>query len=288
MQGEVLSGEAMSNESMQEPNEIFRSLLKDVNSYPEEKMCVEALSVRLKRYSAQELVSVLGALYDFSNESPMVRKVKVLLIDPETLNNAIGEDGCKQAYTIAIDGGFKKVSRLFTDLPPHKVGPFGYDKEEEAKMEFITLGQRRAMAKSGVKNTLDRLLSDPDPIVVNSLLDNPRIIERDIVKIASKRPNSPHILRMLSTHRKWGKRYDIMKAIVSNPYSFPRISVALIDFMLTQDLKEVADDGMLHPQLKMSARELLEERTSLGVSDSAEEDDWSGWSGKPYKEDDEG
>lgn len=273
--------EAMSEETIQGQDEALRAVLKDVNSYPEDKMCIEALSVRLKRYSPEELVMVLASIYNLSNESPLVRRVKVLLVDPDTLSGALGEDGCKRAYLAAIESGCKKVSRLFTNLPPHKVGPFGYDKEEEARMEFITLGERRAMAKSGAKDTLDRLLSDPDPLVVMSLLDNPRMIERDIVKIASKRPNSPHILKQLSTHRKWSKRYLVIKAIVSNPYSFPRISVALVDFLLTQDLKDIANDGMLHPQLKMSARELLEERSFVGSDD---EDDWAGWSGEPYDE----
>ncbi len=267
----------MRNETMQDIDEALRGILKDVNSYPEEKMSVEALSVRLKIYPPEELVLVLSSLFDLSNESPHVRRLKVLLVDPDTLTGALGAKGCKRAYLVAIDKGLKKVSRLFTDLPPHKIGPFGYDKEEEAKMEFITLGQRRTMAKSGVKDTLDRLLSDPDPLVIMSLLDNPRIVERDVIKMASKRPNSPHILKQLATHRKWSKRYFVIKAIVSNPYSFPRISVALVEFMLTQDLREIAGDGMLHPQLKMSAEELLEERSFVSSSVSlADDDDWSG------------
>ena len=136
----------------------------------------------------------------------------------------------------------------------------GYSEEEEAKMEFVTLGERRAMAKTNVKDKLDRLLSDPDVMVINNLLNNPRLTEIEVLKIASKRPNSPKTLKTLATHRKWSKRYSVMKSLVMNPYTPPRISTGFLSFLLLQDLVEVVDNTTLHPQVRAGAEELIEEK----------------------------
>ncbi|MBI5048864.1 MAG: hypothetical protein HZB54_07950 [Deltaproteobacteria bacterium] len=127
-------------------------------------------------------------------------------------------------------------------------------------MEFITLGERRAISKGWIRDKLDRLLPDPDPIVIANNLNNPKITEKEIVKIASKRPNSPNILRLISTHKRWGARYVIKKALVQNPYTPPRISLGLLELLFSQDLKEVAKDGSLHPQVRLAAKERLEEK----------------------------
>ncbi len=238
---------------------ILRGLLRDIPSLPESKMRHNLLASRLKGLDAHEIATLFDMLYNTATNSFEARSLQGILVDPDALVEILGPRLFKQIYLASLELRLKKISRLFTDLPPQKTGIHGYDKEEEAKMEFITLGERRSMAKANVKDTLDRLLSDPDPMVIGNLLNNPRLTELEVMKIASKRPNSPKILKLLATHRKWSKRYRVMKAIIQNPYSPPRLSTGLLEFLLAQDLKEVASNKTLHPQVRMSADELLEE-----------------------------
>ena len=55
-------------------------------------------------------------------------------------------------------------------------------------------GHRRSMAKSNDKLVLDKVGYDQDPRVIRQLLLNSRMTERDIVKIAARRPNVPEVL----------------------------------------------------------------------------------------------
>jgi hypothetical protein len=239
-------------------------LLRDIQSLPEPRMRLHVVGKRLKGLEPEEVVRFMDLVYRSPSDVPGARAFQSLLVDPDELRDVIGEKKFRLTYRAAIELGFEKVSRLFTDLPAQKSGPFGYDKEEEAKMEFLTLGQRRAMAKGNIKDTLDRLLSDPDTVVVGNLLNNPRMTEVEVLKVASKRPNSPAILRHLSTHRKWSKRYPVIKALVQNPYTPTRIAIALLEFMLTSDLEGVSEDGTLHQQVVMGAKALLVERSGEG------------------------
>lgn len=244
---------------MENLRESVIKFLNDLVALPEEKMRIELLGRRLKGLPPPEAAQFLHILYSMPDDDS-VRKAKSVMVDPEDLRSAIGSDHYRRIYLASIDAGFRKVSRFFTDLPPHKHGPYGYDREEEAKMEFMTLGERRALSKGLLKDKLNRLLSDPDPIVVRNLLNNPKITEKEVLKIASKRPNSAHILKIIAMHRVWSKRYEVIKSLTLNPYSLPRVSIALLEALLTQDLKAISEDKTLHPQVRQSAKELVEER----------------------------
>ncbi len=239
---------------------ITARILSDLSALPEEKMRLDLLGRRLSALEPEDAAKLVDTVYKKGADDKEARRFRALLVNPEGLRKALGEDRHRSIYHASVKLGLRKVSRLFTDLPPRKTGVAGYEKEEEAKMEFITLGQRRAMSKSNVKDTIDRLLSDPDVMVVNNLLNNPRLTEKEVLKIASKRPNSAQILKLVSAHRVWSKRYEVKKALILNPYTPPRISIALLELMLTQDLKLIAEDKTLHSQVKLSAKDLLNER----------------------------
>ncbi len=240
------------------PTRPADAMIREIAALPEDDMRLTALGRRLAPMTPEDTAYFLDALY--RSEHPPARKARRAIVDPDTLRKALGHQRCKEVYLASLRLGLLKVSRLFTDLRPHRTGPAGYDKEEEAKMEMITLGQRRSLSKSGVKDTLDRLLSDPDPMVIGNILNNPRITEREALKIASKRPNSARILKLLACHRRWSKRYSVIKAVALNPYTQPRISIALLEELLTQDLRLVSTDNTVLPQVRHAAREIVSHR----------------------------
>lgn len=240
---------------------FIKRLVESLSSLPETRMKAYLLAQRLSLLEPEKAALVLDSIYRRAHV-PGLEVIKTVLVDPSGVLEALGEERKSLIYLASLQMGLKRVSWLFTNLPPYKVGLGGYDKEEEGEMELITLGERRAMAKGWIKDKLDRLLSDPDLKVISNLLDNPRMTEAEILKIASKRPNSPEILRLISTHRRWGFRYNIKKALVQNPYTPPRISMGLLEFLFVQDLKEIAGDGSLHPQVRDTAKGLLDKKGS--------------------------
>lgn len=241
---------------------FVKKLVQDISSLPEHDMRVQLLCRRLAGLQPSDAAHVVNAFYGRTADHLIeFRKARATMADPQQVISGIGEEKSRLIYLASLEMGLKKVSRLFTDLPPHKKGLSGYDTEEDGKMEHITLGERRTMSKGWIKDKLDRLLSDPDPIVIGNILNNPRITENEVVKMASKRPNSPKILMLISTHKRWGVRYIVRKALVQNPYTPPRISLGLLEFLFFQDLKEVAKDENLHPQVRQAAKDRLDEKT---------------------------
>src|SRR3989338_4366766 len=226
---------------------FVKRLVKDLSSLPEHDMRIQLLGRRLAALESEKAALVLNAFYAKDADHLLeFRKVKAIMADPKDVIAVIGYEKSRLIYLASLELDLKRVSRFFTDLPPQKKGFSGYDTEEEAKLE--------------------RLLSDPDPMVIAHILNNPRITEKEILKIASKRPNSPNIMKLISIHKRWGTRYLVRKALVQNPYTPPRISLGLLEFLLLQDLKEVAQNDTLHPQVRLAAKERLDEKRYEGLS----------------------
>lgn len=245
---------------MEELDAFVAKLLADIAALPEHQMRSDLLARRLKDLDPEDAAISIDSIYKKGPEDALAKAAQAVLIDNHSLQASLGVEKYHLIYFASIRLGLKKVTRLFTELKPKKSGLAGYDKEEEIKMEMITLGERRSLSKKPIKDTIDRLLSDPDPMIVTNLLNNPRMTEKEVVKIVSKRPNSPAILKLVVGHRVWSKRYEVMKAVVLNPYTPPRLSISLLEFLLTQDIRLVSEDNTIHAEVKLHAAEVLEKR----------------------------
>ncbi|MFN7147383.1 MAG: hypothetical protein ACK4YP_26685, partial [Myxococcota bacterium] len=125
----------------------------------------------------------------------------------------------------------------------------------------LTPGERTAAARGRDRLVLDRLLHDRDPRVIAALLDNPRVTERDVVRIAAMRPTSAAILGLVAGHARWGQRYRVRKALAFNPASPLALSRPLLPTLLRQDLAELAGSQVLTEELRAEVRALLAPRT---------------------------
>src|SRR6185369_13973739 len=96
------------------------------------------------------------------------------------------------------------------------------------------------------RQQIERLLRDPDPAVVENLLNNPVMTEREVLRVASRRPVHPEVLLRVFANRKWAMRYRVRKALVYNPYTPTQVALSLVTFLQTTDLRDIARDPGVH------------------------------------------
>ena len=129
-------------------------------------------------------------------------------------------------------------------------------------MDYLTLGEKRSLARTHTKERLDRLLYDTNPLVVRNILENPSLTEPDVLKMASRRPNHEKVLITIYQSDRWVSSYDVKTAIVRNPYTPVPIALGLLLFLKQQDLSEIAADSTLHEVIMTTARPLLSRRAA--------------------------
>jgi hypothetical protein len=124
----------------------------------------------------------------------------------------------------------------------------------------LTLGERRALARRPSRAALDKLLRDPHPMVVQNLLQNPRLTEDDVVRMVARRPAYPEVIAEVARHPRWSQRARVRMAIVQNPGSPPALAVPLIRLLIRPELMQVVEAADIPALVRAAASELLERR----------------------------
>jgi hypothetical protein len=127
-------------------------------------------------------------------------------------------------------------------------------------MAGLPLGVRRTLARGLDPHVLERLLLDPDPVVIAHLLANPRLTEDHVVRIAARRPVAASTLDVIQRSRRFGGRPRVRTALARNPYCPADLAIRLLGTLPLAEVRAVAGDGTLHPETRRHARAELRRR----------------------------
>jgi len=159
---------------------------------------------------------------------------------------------------VATVAGQGAVLSLLADDPPLRSADIGELRPPPLSQDReITLGERRAWARKPDRDTIDRLLLDPDPGVITNLLRNPRVTEAHVLRIASRRPAPAGVLGLVYRHPRWGHRQAVHAALVQNPYTPIEIATTLVDLADAALLRSLAREPSIHPVIRGRARARL-------------------------------
>ena len=214
----------------------------------------------LQDLSAEALVATLVLLVDRARQGQgRARAVLQELALEPTVYEQMPYARVQAAYALARAHGCDDVARMFIsaldDRNPTADEAFTGNDHMDAPA-----GVRRSAARGKDRFQLDRLVHDRDHRVIAILLDNPRITEQDVVKIAAMRPTRPEVLTTVARHRRWSSRYTVRKAICLNPSTPAPIARRLVPTLMRQDLLSLLETGGVNDELRTQARSLLAER----------------------------
>lgn len=222
-----------------------------------------ALARTLADGDPAEVIATLASLIDEHRAQPTAELAEALV----TLAGALTEPDLvpyparAALYEAAQAAERGEVARMLFEGPP----PSELVDEEQAAAERplnprgrpLSLGERKSLARGHRRDVLAQLTRDPHPSVIEILLDNPHVTERDVLAIATRRPCEPAGLMLVGMHEKWSARYPVKRALVLNPHTPPHLSVRIAATLNRSDLRLVAGDANLPDPLREQARTLL-------------------------------
>src|SRR6185369_13418228 len=154
------------------------------------------------------------------------------------------------------------IARLFLVASPPVALPAQLSKQLAAERPLmptgrpLTLGERKALARTHDREQIQLLLRDPHPAVVAVLLENPHITEADVVRIAAARPAVPASLARLAAHPRWSVRHAVKRALVLNPSTPLADAIRIATTLHAAELAELAADPALPGPLRDHAAEV--------------------------------
>jgi len=172
----------------------------------------------------------------------------------------------QRQHLLSLGRLLRRAPAPLRSVPPPEEAPvpdYGNGRE-------LTVGERRSLARMPSRTAFDKLLSDPHPLVIRQLLENPRLTEDDVVRIASRRPVRPEAVTALARSERWLKRPRVRLTILLNPGSPPEIAMPLLAACTRSELIEIVHGTDTNKVLRATATELLARRPPLGLPDKAD------------------
>jgi hypothetical protein len=224
----------------------------------------------LARASEHEQASVLNALCEDNERADPQAREAILVV--ALLLASLGE--CELLERLRCQAEARhllSLSRLVRRAPPpavhdrpaHELPVPDYGTGRE-----LTVGERKSLARSPNRRAFDRLLGDPHPLVIRQLLQNPRLTENDVVRMAARRPARLGVLEAIAQNGRWLSQPRVRLAVLFNPGSPAAMSMPLLAVCTRNELAEVLRSSDASGVLRNAARELFERLPPLRASET--------------------
>jgi hypothetical protein len=196
------------------------------------------------------LREMLSRAHDDQPIRALLRELLIdLLAEDDEQSPALSYPRRKALYEIALELDDESSMALLRSQPLNEATE-DHVVRVPKELEELSLGMRRTLAKKDDPRWLEQLSRDPDPIVMQNLLRNPRIREEDVVRIAALRPVPESTLLEIARSARWSRQPRVRATLARNPHTPIDLSMKLIVALPLAALRAMKRDPDLHPEVQ--------------------------------------
>ncbi len=119
---------------------------------------------------------------------------------------------------------------------------------------------RMRLAMKGDREARNILIRDPNRIVAQAVVQNPKLTEQEVEKIATMRTVPEEVLRLIAINRKWARNYQIMLKLAQNPRTPLSNSITILTRLQTKDLLAMAKNRNISDAIRKQSNRLASAR----------------------------
>ncbi len=120
---------------------------------------------------------------------------------------------------------------------------------------------RVKLAMKGDREARNILIRDPNRIVSQAVVQNPRITEQEMERIASMRSIAEDVLRSIANDRQWSRSYSIVHSLARNPRTPIANVLNILSRLQLRDLKALSANKNVSDAVRRQALRLAQART---------------------------
>jgi len=239
-----------------DPAGIAGDLCRRLAVVGDQEQRARALGRLLAAYDPELIAAVLAEIIEASDRRLRGADLLVKAMISPGLRFVWDEGLALQVVAHARRSGRYDLAGMFLDLPPldARLEPPPVLPRAMAKMP---LGVRRSLARRNDIGLIERLLGDTDPAVLENLLNNPRITELEVVRMAARSPVREEVLTAIARHPRWSIRHRVRVTLTHNPGTPTGITLGLLHLLLDQELEALTRDARLSQVVVSRAEALL-------------------------------
>jgi len=129
------------------------------------------------------------------------------------------------------------------------------------RIMLMNTRDRMKLAMKGDREARGVLIRDSNKVVASAVINNPRITEHEVEKIAAMRTVSDEVLRLIALNRGWARSYGIIHSLARNPRTPIPTVVGLLNRIRTKDLLALSQNRNVSDAVRRQAMRLTEARS---------------------------
>ena len=135
------------------------------------------------------------------------------------------------------------------------------------RLHTLAMGERIALARQGTRAMIVAMLSEGNPRVIRSLLDNPRCIESDALRLLARHPAAGVVVTVLG-HSRWGSRPAVQLAVLRSRNAPLGLALGVLAAQPTSAVQRLLESGELTEGVRLAALSLVTQRRQADGSGS--------------------
>jgi hypothetical protein len=149
------------------------------------------------------------------------------------------------------------------------IGEFSLEEDELGAERVSTINRvmkmgmkdRVRLAMKGDREARTILIRDPNRIVAQAVVQNPRISEQEIEKIAAMRTVTEDVLRQIASNRQWARNYAVMHTLARNPRTPMANVLNILSRLQLRDLVALSKNRNVSDAVRRQAMRLSQARS---------------------------
>lgn len=152
------------------------------------------------------------------------------------------------------------VNKILGDLSAEDEEVSGERISMIRRILLMKMKDRVRIASKGDREARNILIRDPNRVVSQAVINNPRITEQEIEKIASMRTVPGDVLRQIASSRNWTRNYSIMHKLAQNPRAPISNVMSILTRLQLRDLKALNKNRNVSDAVRRQAFRLVATR----------------------------
>jgi hypothetical protein len=126
----------------------------------------------------------------------------------------------------------------------------------EGQIRMLPVPARLKLSRGAPRTLRSILLRDPNVQVALSVIVNNSLSDQEVEQTASSRSVSEEVLTLIAKKRDWIGKYNVVKALVSNPRTPAATAVRLVPRLAVRDLRDLGRDRNIPDAVRSTALRL--------------------------------
>ncbi len=149
----------------------------------------------------------------------------------------------------------KEFTEENTEEKPEKL----YDSLYSQIME-MSVSDKVKLATAGNKEARSILIRDTNRIVIQAVINSPKITDEEIISFASNRNFPKDVPILIAQKKEFLKNYNVKVALVNNAKTPVPTAVKLINFLRERDLRKLSKSKNVSSVIARTALKLLDKK----------------------------